>query len=283
MQRVRKPPARWVLFLALVGVLLALMLALAANARAQGLDRLDAHTPPDLIGSKEKGSGFVGWLEENKTLLLVCFGVLGALLVLVWLLGQNQNSKRLQRDALEKLRKSLIESCKATRGPAKRVLVAGSPRDPVSILGRYAGHHRSVDAMWIAYRPWLFGQRRLICTNPVDVVGLDADELQLRAVSVNVTRGLGYAVPDVSDDEQRRDWQSSTHLPIRNAEEFSAAWKAYYAHAIDNAIAFYDALNAVEDRSFLRQEVTRSREELTETIATASPQPASNQEASNDA
>lgn len=247
---------------------------LAGPVHAQGLDRLDAHNPPDLTQATSGDGGFLGWLEANQTLLLVCFGILGALLVIYWVLNQNTKTKRLQRDALEKLRKSLIESSKATRGPAKTVWLTGSPRDPPARLGRYAGHHRSVDAIWIAYRTWLFGSRRLICTNAADLNGLDAPEIHVRAIGVNVTRGLGYAVPDIHNAAQRDDWQSSVRTRLRSPEGFAEAWKAYYAHAVDNAISFYDAMNAAEDRSFLRQEVTRSPDELTETIiAPAKPAP----------
>lgn len=265
---------RWALVASLGGVLFALVLSLAASASAQGLDRLDAHSPPDLTQAADNNGGFLGWLEDNKTLLIACFGILGLILVISWLVGQSAKTKRLQRDALEKLRKSLLESCKATRGRAKRVWISGSPRDPVALLGRYAGHHRSVDVMWIAYRTWLFGSRRILCTNPVDVLGFESSEIQIRAVGVNVTRGLGYAVPDVSDADQLADWRESARRPLQTQSEFSAAWKAYYAHAVDNAIAFYDAMNATEDRSFLRQEVTRSADELTETlVAPAQPPP----------
>jgi len=270
----RRGIPRWALLASLGGVLFALVLSLAATASAQGLDRLDAHAPPDLTQAAKGDGGFLGWLQENKALLIACFGILGVILVISWLVGQGAKTKRLQRDALEKLRKSLLESCKATRGRAKRVWISGSPRDPVALLGRYAGHHRSVDVMWIAYRTWLFGLRRLLCTNPVDVIGLESTEIQIRAVGVNVTRGLGYAVPDVSDADQQADWRESARRPLRTQSEFSAAWKTYYAHAVDNAIAFYDAMNASEDRSFLRQEVTRSADELTETlVAPAQPTP----------
>ena len=282
MTRPRIP--RWALVASLAGVLLALSLTFAADARAQGLDRLDAHTPPDLSQAASDDGGMLGWLEDNKGLLLACFGILGALLVLYWIVSQGGKTKRLQRDALEKLRKSILESCKATRGRPKRVWIMGSPRDPPTLLGRYAGHHSSVDVTWIAYRTWLLGGRRMLCTNSVDIVSLQSAELQVRAIGVNVTRGIGYAVPDVSDEEQRLDWQQATRgRPIRTAEEFSAAWKAYYAHAVDNAIAFYDAMNATEDRSFLRQEVTRSPDELTDTlIAPTKPTP-QQQEAETDA
>lgn len=259
----------------LVGPLVGLtMLLLAANAQAQGLDRLDAHNPPDLTQAASGDGGFLGWLEENKTLLLVCFGIMGALLVAYWVLNQSSNTKRLQRDALEKLRKSLIESSKATRGPAKSLWLTGSPRDPPARLGRYVGHHRSVDAVWISYRTWLFGSRRLLCTNAADLNGLDVSEIHVRAIGVNVTRGLGYAVPDIHNAMQRADWQASVRKRLATPEAFSEAWKSYYAHAIDNAIAFYDAMNATEDRSFLRQEVTRSQDELTDTlVAPAAPAP----------
>lgn len=255
----------------LVGTLMGLtILLLTTNAQAQGLDRLDAHNPPDLTQAASDG-GILGWLEENTTLLLVCFGIMGALLVAYWVLNQSTNTKRLQRDALEKLRKSLIESSKATRGPAKTVWLTGSPRDPPARLGRYVGHHRSVDAVWIAYRTWLFGSRRLLCTNATDLNGLDVSEIHVRAIGLSVTRGLGYAVPDVHNAAQRADWQSSVGTRIATPEAFSGAWKSYYAHAVDNAIAFYDAMNAAEDRSFLRQEVTRSQDEITDTLVAPAP------------
>lgn len=226
---------------------IAALQLVAGLAHAQGLDRLDAHNPPDLAQAASDDGGVLGWLEANKTLLLVCFGILGALLVAYWVLNQNTKTKRLQRDALEKLRKSLIESSKATRGPAKSVWLTGSPRDPPARLGRYAGHHRSVDAVWIAYRTWLFGARRLLCTNAADLNGLDAPEIHVRAIGVNVTRGLGYAVPDIHNNAQREDWQPSVRTRLRSPEAFAEAWKAYYAHAVDNAISFYDAMNAAEE------------------------------------
>lgn len=279
----RPQAQRWALITSVAVALVALALSFMATAHAQGLDRLDAHQPPNLVQPEKDKSGILGWLEENKTLLLVCFGVLGTILVLAWILGQNTKTKKLQRDAIEKLRKSLLESSKATRGPAKRVWITGSTRDEPSLLGRYAGHHRSVDATWIAYRTWLFGQRRLLCVNSVDVIGLATPDLHVRAIGVNVTRGLGYAVPDVTDEDVRREWQRSVRRRLDSPETFSVAWKAFYAKAVDNAIAFYDALNASEDRSFLRQEVTRSPDELTETIiAPAKPAPPP-EEASPDA
>jgi hypothetical protein len=273
MTRLQVP--RWALVSSLAGVLIALALSLATDARAQSFDKLDAHNAPDLMQGAGGGTGgLVGWLQDNKTTLLVLFGIFGAVLVLAWILRQNVKTKRLQRDALEKLRKSLLESCKATIGPAKRVWITGSPRDPPARLGRYAGHHRSVDNVWIAYRTWLFGSRRLLCANAADANNLDVEEINVRAIGVNMTRSFGYAVPDVHNSDQRLDWQNSTRLRLSTPDAFAEAWKAYYAHAVDNAIAFYDAMNAAEDRSFLRQEVTRSPDELTETlIAPATPTP----------
>lgn len=269
------PQPRPALVACLVLAMLALVLALAASASAQGLDRLDAHAPPDLTQAAENNGGLLGWLQENKTLLIACFGILGLILVISWLVGQNAKTKRLQRDALEKLRKSLLESCKATRsGVAKRVWITGGREDPATRIGRYAGHHKSVDAVWIAYRPWLFASRRLLCVNPNDINGLDVSDIQVTACGVTVARGLGYAVPDVLNSKRRAIWQTGIRAALPTPEAFSLAWKAYYAHAVDNAIAFYDAMNATEDRSFLRQEVTRSPDELTETlVAPAQPTP----------
>lgn len=264
--------------------IITVTLTFAASAQAQGLDRLDAHNPPDLLQGSQTDGGFLGWLQENKTLFLVSFGLFGVVLILYWIVNQNQKTKRLQRDALEKLRKSLLESCKATRsGAAKHVWTSGSDGDPPTRLGRYAGHHRSVDAVWIAYRPWLFATRSLLCVNPVDVNGVDVPDVQISAIGVNITRGFGYAVPNVMNPKRRAKWQASLHRDLPTPEAFSQAWKAYYAHAVDNAIAFYDAMNAAEDRSFLRQEVTRSPDELTETlIAPTKPTPAP-EEATTDA
>lgn len=273
---------RWALLASLAGVLIAFALTLAADARAQGLDRLDAHNAPGVTQAAPNGGGLVGWLQENKTTLLILFGVLGVVLVLLWILRQNPKTKRLQRDALEKLRKSLLDSAKATRGPAKSLWLTGSPRDPPARLGRYAGHHRSVDATWLAYRSWLFAPRRLICVNPCDLNGLDVPEIHVRAIGVNITRSLGYVVPDVHNAVQRAHWQRSIRAPLSTPEAFSHAWKAYYAHAVDNAIAFYDAMNATEDRSFLRQEVTRSQDELTETLIAPTKPTSQNEEAETD-
>lgn len=279
-----RTPPRWVIITALVGVLVSFTLALTTDARAQGLDRLDAHQPPDLTGAGSDGNGGVlGWLDANKTWLLVAFAILGAVLVISWILRQNTSTKKLQRDALERLRLSLIESCKATQGPAKTVWTTGSPRDPPAKLGRYAGHYRSVETVWIAYRAWLFGKRRLVCVNPVDLNGLDAPELTIRAIGVNITRGIGTAVPDTHNPTQRADWADRLNIDLASADAFAEAWKTYYARAIDNAIAFYDALNAAEDRSFLRQEITRSQDELTETLVAPKPTTTKPEEASTDA
>lgn len=283
MSAISRPPPRWVLIAAILGVLVSFALAITTNARAQSLDRLDAHQAPDLTqAAPSSDGGVMGWLDHNKTWLLLAFALLGAVLVVSWILRQNTSTKKLQRDALERLRQSLLESCKATRGPAKTVWTTGSPRDPPAKLGRYAGHYRSVEAVWVSYRTWLFGQRRLVCVNPVDLNGLDAPEVTLRAIAVNITRGLGTAVPDTHNSVQRQDWEERLRIRLATPEAFAEAWKAYYARAVDNAIAFYDAMNASEDRSFLRQEITRSQDELTETTTVAKPATTKSEEATTD-
>lgn len=263
--------------------LLLLFSTLTPIASAQ-FESLDAHQPPDLNqAAPSPGQGLLDWLDENKAWILLGAGLLLVVLVIHWLLNQNVRSKRLQRDALEKLRKSLLESSRATRGPAKSIWLTGSPRDPPARLGRYAGHHRSVEAVWLAYKPWIFASRRILCVNPVDLNGLDAPEIHVRAIGVNVTRGLAYAVPDVHNDAQREAWSKTARRTIGGPEAFAEAWKAYYAAAVDNALAFYDAMNAMEDRSFLRQEVTRSRDEYTETLVAPAKPMEKTEEAQSDA
>lgn len=280
-----RPPSKWLVAVTAVGVLLALILTVAGDARAQGLDRLDAHQAPDLVGNAPgaPGGDFLSWLDENKWWMLFLATLAAAALLVYWFLSQDSRQKRLQRDALEKLRRSLIESCKATRGPAKSVWLAGGPSDPPVRLGRYAGHHRSVETVWIAYRTWLLGRARLVAVNPVDISGLDAPELVVRAIALNHTRSLGFAVPDVHDAIQRAEWTRVARRELPDAEAFAEAWKAYYARAVDNALAFFDAMNAAEDRSFLRQEVTRSQDERTETMLAPAPAPQPSQEATENA
>lgn len=278
------PPPRWAHVATLAGVLIAFTLAFVGDARAQSLDRLDAHTPPDLADSVPgDGNGFLEWLDENKWWLLFGVTLLAAAFLAYYLLSGDSRHKKLQRDALEKLRKSLVESCKATRGPAKRVWLTGGPSDPPCRLGRYAGHHRSVETVWIAYRTWLLGQARVLAVNPADLASLDVPEIHIRAIAVNHTRSLGFAVPDVHNARQRADWARACRAELPDAEAFAEAWKHFYARAVDNALAFYDAMNAAEDRSFLRQEVTRSQDERTDTILAPAPQPAPTTEANNDA
>lgn len=219
-------------------------------------------------------SSFFGFLDQNKWWILVGFALLGIGLILYYLLSNTTRSRRLQRDALEKLRKSLLESCRATRGPAKSVWLTGSPRDPTQRIGSYLGHHHGLECVWIAYRPGLFRKARVVCVNPVDLNGLDVPELHLRAKGLQVTRDLTFAVPDTHDPTERARWARTAGHELATSERANEAVKAYWSRAVDNAIAFYDALNAAEDRSFLRQEVTRSQNELTETItAPAQPTP----------
>lgn len=150
-------------------------------------------------------------------------------------------------------------------------------------MGRYVGHHRSVEAVWIAYRTWILGRARIIALNPADIDGFDASEILIRGVGVNHTRSFGFAVPDVKNAQQRDEWGRGSGREIKDAEAFAEEWKAFYARAVDNALAFYDAMNAAEDRSFLRQEVTRSQDERTDTILGPAPPPAPKQEANTDA
>ncbi|MFA5861319.1 MAG: hypothetical protein WDA16_06445 [Candidatus Thermoplasmatota archaeon] len=268
----------------LLAILTVLAPFLAPVALAQGFEQLDAHAPPD-VGAKVGigGSGLLGWLDENKWWVLLSLILFAAMVLAYWLINQDARQQRLQRDALEKLRRSLTESCKATRGPAKSVWLTGSPRDPPSRLGRYRGHHRSVEAVWIAYATWILGKTQLLGVNPVDLNGLDAPEVHIRAVAVNQTRGFGFAVPDTHNAIQREAWAASTRTRIPAAGAFAEAWKAYYSRAVDNALAFYDAMNAAEDRSFLRQEVTRTPDELTETITAPAPKMTPQEEAKADA
>jgi hypothetical protein len=224
-------------------------------------------------------TGLIPWLDANKWWLLLGLAVLAGILILVWLLRVEGKTKKLQRDALDKLRKSLIASCKATRGPARTIWITGSPRDPADKIGRYVGHHRSVEAVWLSYRTWVFGRPRLLAANPADLNALDVPEIHVRAIGVSITREIGFAVPDVHNPTQRADWQRATNTPLRSPDDFAEAWKAYFTRAIDNALSFYDSLNASEDRSFLRQEVTRSEDELTDTATVSVPKTNPNQEA----
>lgn len=210
--------------------------------------------------------GIPGWLDHNKWWILAGLMLLAGALLLYWL-RDSTSSKRLQRDALEKLRKSLLESCRATRGPAKTIWLAGSPRDPLDRLGRYVGHHHGLECVWLAYRPSLFSKARIVCVNPVDLSALDEPEVYVRAIGLQVTRELTFAIPDVHDSVQRGDWQQVAHRPLLGSQDFIEEAKAFYSRAVDNALAVYDSFNAAEDRSFLRQEVTRSQDERTETIS----------------
>lgn len=237
----------------------------------------DANTPSinaaQPAASTTSSGGITGFLDQNKWWILLALALAGAALILYWLLRNTQRTKRLQRDALERLRKSLLESCRATRGPAKTVWLTGTPRDPPQRLGKYVGHHHGLECVWLAYRPGLFARSRLVCVNPVDLNGLDVPEIHVRAKGLQVTRELTFAVPDTHDANVKRDWEGVAKRALETSEDANEAVKAYWARAVDNAIAFYDSLNAAEDRSFLRQEVTRSQDELTETI-TAPAQPA---------
>lgn len=283
-QSARWIPPRWCLIAMLAMVSIALALALVGNARAQGIDRLDAHQAPDVASQLPgSGGGLLDWLDGHKWWLLFLTTLAAAALLVYWLLNQDARQKRLQRDALEKLRRSLVESCKATRGPAKTVWLTGSHRDPPSRIGRYRGHHRSVEAVWIAYATWLLGKTQLLAVNPVDLNGLDTPEIHIRAIAINQTRGFGFAVPDTHNTPQREAWARSTRTKIIAPGPFGEAWKAYYTRAIDNALAFYDAMNAAEDRSFLRQEVTRTPDELTDTITAPAPKMTAQEEAKADA
>lgn len=270
------------LLLLLLLLLVAVAALVARTARAQVFP-FDAHDAPNLAPTDGDSGGLGAWLEENKWWLLFTLAI-GAAAFLVWsIFRQDTRTKRLQRDALEKLRKGLIQSCRATRGPARRVVLTGSPRDPPARLGRYLGHHRSMEATWICYRTWLFGRARLLCVNPVDVSSLDVPTIHVRAIGVCIGRDLGFATPDVHDRAQLADWQHAVRVLLAAPDDFAEAVKDYYARSVDNAIAFFDAMSAAEDRSFLRQEVTRSPDELTETIVVPVPPPAQPKEAPTDA
>lgn len=233
--------------------------------------------PPNLMdGTTGTIDRMTDWLGENAWWIGLAAALLFVVYLLYRVLQQTARVKRLQRDALERLRASLLEAASATRGPAKTIWLTGSPRHPPVHLGRYAGHHHSVDALWIAYRPGLFRKRRLVALNPVDLAtSLDVPELQLRGIGVHMARDLGYLVPDIHDADVRAAWTTSARDGSGSPEGMAEAVKAYYARATDNAGAFADALTAIEDRAFLRQEVTRSKREYTETETIAAPPPAS--------
>ncbi len=227
-------------------------------------------------------TGLTGWLQDNKWWLIASLILAAIALVLYLILSSTSRTKRLQRDALEKLRKSLVQSARATRGPAKTIWLTGSVRDPPIKIGRYLGHHHGLEAVWLAYRTWLLGKTRLLCASPVDVNGLDAIEINVRGIGINITRDIAFNMPDTHNADQRADWQRVTTRELSTGEAFTEAAKAYYARAVDNALAFYDSLNAAEDRSFLRQEVTRSQDELTETLTVPTQRPANTDDASTE-
>jgi hypothetical protein len=219
----------------------------------------------DPIGEAANQGG--DWFAGNAWwLILAAIGVV--VLVLLFVLLKDRGSKRLQRDALLRLQQSLIKSARRSRGPARSVVVSGAPGDPPCRLGRYLGHLHGMDAVWIAYRPrgLLNWKPEVFAANPVDLGPLDVPEIQVRGLSVRLVRELGFVEPDVHDISTRTDWAKAQKEHYAGATEFAEAVKDYYSRAVDNLVAFWDALNAVEDRSFLRQEVTRSETEVTETI-----------------
>lgn len=217
-------------------------------------------------------NGAADWLKTNAWWLIAAIVIVIATIIVIRLLGV-QGKKRLQRDALEKLRKALIKSAKRSRGPARTVWLSGSPGDPPVKVGRYKGHFRGVDAAWIAYKPSLLSKPEVFCANPVDLGPLDVPELHVRGLSLRLARDLGFVEVDPHDPVTRSEWAIRLNDHYATAEDFAEAVKDYYSRAVDNLVAFYDSLNAVEDRSFLRQEVTRSEVEVTETeeVATKAP------------
>jgi hypothetical protein len=224
-------------------------------------------------GISNAAGGVGTWLSENAWWMITL--VVGTLLfVFIWkLLQANQGRKKLQRDALEKLRRGLIKSAKRNKGPAKTIWLSGGPGHPPVKMGRYLGHLSTVELTWLCYRPHLFAHSEIFAVNPVDLGSLDVPEIQVRALSVQLVRELGFASPDVHDRTQRNEWARAQGEHYATPQEFAEAWKDYFSRAVDNAVAYYDSLNAIEDRSFLRQEVTRSPEEITETevVTTKSP------------
>lgn len=216
----------------------------------------------------DAASGAVGgvadWLKTNAWWIIAGIVIVIATIIIIKLLGVT-GKKRLQRDALEKLRKALLKSAKRSRGPAKTVWLTGAPGDPPVKIGRYAGHFRGVDGCWIAYKPGLFAKAEVFVVNPVDLGPLDVREVHVRGLSLRLSRELGFVEIDPHDRVARSEWARSMGDHYASAQDYAEAAKDYYSRAVDNLIAFYDSLNAVEDRSFLRQEVTRSVEEVTET------------------
>lgn len=239
------------------------------------MESLNAHTPPDLTSTQQQS--FTDWISANSGWFTFAIAILLGVVLLVWILKNNQPTKKLQRDALEKMRKSLIASCRYTRGPARRLVLTGGARQPLAVLGRYKGHYLSVECVWFAYKPRLFSKTRLLCVNPVDVASYDSPEIHIRGVGVHQARDITFATPDTHNPSAREDWRAVTGRAIDSPEDFAEAVKTYYATCVDNALSFYDSLNAAEDRSFLRQEVTRSQDELTETLTVpAQPLPKEN-------
>lgn len=111
----------------------------------------------------------------------------------------------------------------------------------------------------------------------MDVASYDSPEIHIRGVGIHQARDITFATPDTHNPSAREDWRSVTGRTIDSPEDFAEAVKTYCASCVDNALSFYDSLNAAEDRSFLRQEVTRSQDELTETLTVpAQPLPKEN-------
>lgn len=214
-------------------------------------------------------SGIGTWLSDNWWWLALSVAILVVLIIIFRSLGKGAKKTRLQRDALERYRNSLLHACRATRSSsAKSVWISGGTRDPAMRLGRYKGHHRGPEAIWVRYSPGLLRRDELLLFNPADLASaLDTREVHVKAISVSVVRDFCVAVPDPHDARERDAWAKATGRKARSAEEFVEAWKTYYQHVVDNGVSLIDASNAIEDRSYLRQEVTRSRDELTETIA----------------
>ncbi|MEA3200097.1 MAG: hypothetical protein QOE90_1525 [Thermoplasmata archaeon] len=208
------------------------------------------------------------WMSDHW--IWIALLVIGFVLLLIFLSIRHADAKkRLQRDALERLRKNVIHACRTNRARGIRtVWTTGSPSQPPVRLGKYKGHTRHLEAVWITYKPGLFQRVEALWANPVDVpTAYDGPELHVRALGVWHARDFSYAIPDAHDARERREWAKTTTAAVGSAQEFVEAVKRYYARAIDNAVAFFDALNAVEDRSYLRQEVTRGENEQTETLS----------------
>lgn len=232
-----------------------------------------APTPPSndktLTGGITRGLDNIGtWLSDHWVWIAL---IVVAIIILFIVLGMRRvdAKRKLQRDAIERLRKNVILACKTNRAKGiKKVWTTGSPTQPPLCLGRYRGHTPHLDATWIAYKPGLFSRLEVCWVMPADITSAyDGRELSLRGLGVWHARDFAYLIPDAHDERERREWAKVLRIASLTPEDFVEAVKRFYARALDNAVAFHDAINAIEDRAYLRQEVTRGENERTETLS----------------